>query len=52
MEGEKKEKAEFQEMKDIQIKLIRRDDVLKAPIFEGDNQFNQKLIVGHFKIYN
>ena len=28
MEGEKKEKAEFQEMKDIQIKLIRRDDVL------------------------
>ena len=23
MEGEKKEKAEFQEMKDIQIKLIR-----------------------------
>jgi hypothetical protein len=43
MEGEKKEKAEFQEMKDIQIKLIRRDDVLKAPIFKGDSQVNPKI---------
>ncbi len=50
MEGEKKEKAEFQEMKDIQIKLIRRDDVLKAPFLKVITKLTQKLIVGHFNI--
>ena len=43
MAEEKKEKPESHRMEEIQIKLIKKDDVLKEPIFKGDNQVNPKI---------